>query len=162
MTCQVRYFFDLPVYRLPESDYVEDQDRYVEEQIDRAGGTTRDADIQRGIREHARKSYGGPWRYNEVIGYIRLHFLGSQIRGDYFVVQAKRIVKTRRKIFWKVSHKCASEIEIPRDATSDAIFGVIHSYVDRCRQELGGRCIDDSDLTTLGKYIDWRGLYEST
>jgi hypothetical protein len=150
------------VYRLPESDYHEDQDRYVQAQLDRAGGTTRDADIQRGIREHARQSYGGPWRYNEIIGYIRLHFLGSQIRGDYFVVQAKRIVKTRRKIFWRVSHKCAPEVEIPKVATSAAIFGAINSYVQRCRRELRGRFIDDSDLMALGKYMDWKGLYEST
>jgi hypothetical protein len=162
MICEVRYFFDLPVYRLPESDYQEDLERFVQEQLDRAGGTSRDADIQFEIREHARKSFGGPWRYNEVIGYIRLHFFGSQVRGDYFAMQAKRTVKTRRKIYWKVSHKCAPEIAIPRDATTDAIFGVVHSYVDRCRQELRGRFIDDSDLLTLGKYIDWKGLYEST
>jgi hypothetical protein len=36
--------------------------------------------------DHLEMRYGGPWNFNEIIGFIRLHFLGSQIRGEYFAV----------------------------------------------------------------------------
>ena len=40
--------------------------------------------------------FGGAWKYNEIIGYIRLHFLGNQIRGEYWGVKAMCQVRTRR------------------------------------------------------------------
>ncbi len=58
--------------------------------------------------EHLNNKYGGTWEFNEVIGHIKLHFLGNQIRGEYWKVNAKRIVKTRSKTLEYATHKLAS------------------------------------------------------
>lgn len=115
----------------------------------------------RQIREHAKVNFGGPWQYNEIVGYIRLHFVGSQIRGEYFAPNTSRIVKTRKRVFWLQTHKLAPEVSIPLTATSGQIFDLIKDYVDACKRELPRRYIDASQLMRLGPFVDWKGLYET-
>ena len=97
-----------------------------------AGGPDRETEFVRLVRDEARKVFGGPWQYKEIIGFIRLHFIDSQVRGEYFAPDVKRIVKTRRKVFWLRYYKLAREIEIPARATGEEIFDLIKKYIDAC------------------------------
>lgn len=154
-------FFDLPVYRLTEEKYYADLERYTDERIEAAGGPNRNANAILHIRQHSTEAFGGPWEYNEIIGYIRLHFVGSQIRGEYFAPASRRVVKSRRKIFWMQTHKLAPEVQISFNPTSQSIFKLIVEYVDACKAELPRRYIDSRQLMRLGPFVDWKGLYES-
>ena len=99
----LKYIFDIPVYRLTEDEYYSQLNKYVE------GGSDYIKEIQAFYKKYPNdkirftdtliRAYGGPWIYNEIIGFIRLHFLGSQIRGEYYEVDSKRITKTRKKQF---------------------------------------------------------------
>jgi hypothetical protein len=107
------YFYDLPVYRLPSSQYYDGMNKYVTDHPEMMGEFYRrepDLKITEDIR--LRKKYGGRWDYNEIIGFIRLHFLGTQIRGEYCAVNAKRITRTRNKVFEYKTHKLAPEINL--------------------------------------------------
>jgi len=106
-----------------------------------------------------RKSYGGSWEYNEIIGYIRLYFFGTQIRGEYWGVNSKRIVRTRKKTFEYKTWKLATEIDIHRKPDSSSIFSKIQDYLERCKKELKGRYIDIVNLKAIGSYVDWKSLY---
>ncbi|MGE6275342.1 hypothetical protein ACLHZY_06995 [Aeromonas media] len=108
-----------------------------------------------------RNSYGSVWDFNEIIGYIKLHFVGNQIRGEYWAVKARRIVKTRKKEFEYKTHKLAAEMSISRGLDNNEIFEVVTQYIDRCRKELKNRYIDDAQLKTIGEFVDWRKLMES-
>lgn len=154
-------FFDLPVYRVSEDQYYADLEKFADERVEAAGGPDRDPDTVAQIREHAKVNFGGPWQYNEIIGYIRLHFVGSQIRGEYFAPSSSRVVKTRKKVFWRQTHKLAPEVSIPFTPTSEQIFDLIKEYVDDCQKELPRRFIDVSQLMRLGPFVDWKGLYET-
>ena len=110
-------------------------------------------------RQRIGRSFGGMWRYNEIIGYIRLHFLGTQIRGEYYAVRAKRIVRTRRKEFEYKTWNLAGEISIPPDASNEEIFDAVRRYVGRCRGVLTRRVVDDESLEALGPHIDWQALF---
>jgi hypothetical protein len=151
------YFSDIPVYRLPEKQYYAERDAYVRQMM---GATMTSPETDMWLRGHLEAGYGGPWSYNEIIGYIRLHFLGSQVRGEYFRVDAKRIVRTRRKTMWQVTHKLAPELEVPRDANSTQVLAVVRRYIQNCRRELPGRYLDDEIFETTAPYIDWRRLWD--
>jgi hypothetical protein len=166
----VRYFFDLPVYRITEDRYYSDRAAHVERILfppDASYSERRRADEKKNpgslvdIRDHFEKSYGGCWRYNEIIGYIRLHFLGSQVRGEYYGVNRRRVVRTRTRQLEYRTWKLAPEMDIPRDASDSDIFDIVTEYVDACRAEVKGRFIDDSQLVALGPYMNWRELYQS-
>ena len=158
------YFHDLPVYRLPEEAYHASRDKFV---ADFVADTVRNSNpkpepvkrLTDNIKQHDYDKHG-PWRFNEIIGYVRLHFLGSQVRGAFFSVSRKRLVLTRQKTLVYQTHKLAPEHQVPRDATNEQILQVITEYVDACRKEKPRRYFDDSWLRTVGPFIDWNGVME--
>lgn len=168
-----RYFYDVPVYRLTETAYIEQQSAYCDrnEKIIWAAAPPRDqldetaikslTELSATFRRHNWLSYGGMWRFNEAIGHIRLHFSGSQIRGEYYAVKRRRIVRTRTKRFEYHTHKLAPELTLPDRMTSDAIFAKVLQYVTACRKELPRRYVDAALLETIGPHVDWLALYRT-
>ena len=72
--------------------------------------------------DRLRQSYGGAWEYNEIIGYIRLYFFGTQVRGEYWGVNSKRVVRTRKKTLEYKTWKLAPEIDLHREPDSFQYF----------------------------------------
>jgi hypothetical protein len=164
----VKYFHDLPVYRLPAGDYYSARGKFIDETMypkdNPYSDHTRDQHKKNpstkvAFEDHLSRIYGGVWRYNEIIGYVRLHFLGSQIRGEYYGVGSKRIVRTRKKILEYKTWKLAPEIDIPSNSTNKQIFELVIKYVNSCRKELKKRYIDSELLEIIGQYVDWRRLW---
>jgi hypothetical protein len=85
---------------------------------------------------------------------VRLHFLGSQVRGEYFSVKRDRVVQTHTKVLVYRTHKLAPEHRVPHDATIEQILQVILDYVDACRKENPRRYFDDAWLRTVGSIVD--------
>ncbi|WP_248321228.1 MULTISPECIES: hypothetical protein [unclassified Caballeronia] len=161
------YLLDLPVYRVDEQRYYRDRAEFIDRVLSSPGAEHSDrwplrgkshADHLANATFHLERSFGGCWLFNEIIGYIRLHFLGSQVRGEYYCVGHRRIRKTRKKQFEFQTWKLAVERNIDEKSTNEQTFAAIMKYVDHCRAELPGRYIDDSQLSRLGPFIDWRGL----
>ena len=164
-----RYFFDVPVYRLAEARYYSERDEYIESAVHPEGSPFNEAmrakeaaDPNHNIafRDHLQRTFGGCWRFNEIIGYIRLHFLGSQVRGEYYGVRKKRVVRTRTKTLEYQTWKLATEIDVPYPHTNDRIFETVREYLTACRKELPHRYVDTELLELVGKHIDWCSLYK--
>ena len=166
-----KYFFDVPVYRLSENKYYSERTKYVEkklypgahEVIKKKQEFYKDNPNHKLMFEECLiRAYGGQWMYNEIIGFIRLHFVGRQIRGEYYSLDSKRIVKTRRKQFEFKAWKLAVEINIPKNSNSIEIYTLICEYLDNCKKELKQRYVDTSLFTVLGPHIDWASLLNNT
>lgn len=160
------YFMDVPVYRVSSERYYKEMDKFVNKEIFRNPDHIEqqkeffrhNPDHESRFREYYQGKYGGAWNYNEIVGYIQLHFLGSQIRGEYWGLAAKRITRTRKKTFeWK-THKLAHELDIPRNASNADIYEKISAYLSICEKELNGRHIDTTRFRTIGPYVDWVSL----
>lgn len=168
MTMGVNYVFDIPVYRISEDKYNRERDAYIEEELFQKDSPYVDvlrthdkADPSRNvaIRDHLWRFYGGCWQFNEIIGYIRLHFLGSQVRGEYFGVNKKRIVRTRKRTIEYQTWKLAPEVEIPQPLTSAGVLTAIREYLEDCKKELPRRFIDTELFDVIAEHVDWRALY---
>ena len=166
----VRYFYDIPVYRLPDAKYYRERDAYIEDVIYPKDSPFNEAlrakeaadpNCNIAIRDHLQRSYGGCWQFNEIIGYIRLHFLGSQVRGEYFAVSKKRIVRTRTKTLEYHTWKLAPEEDIPYPFTNQGIYTTIVEYLSACRKELPGRYVDTEIFEIIGPHVNWCGLLVS-
>lgn len=162
-----RYFYDLPVYRLPRENYNKARDEYVENMLSpiatrKAGSSLSMEAMDRNSliawRNHLQQSYGGCWEFNEIVGYIRLHFLGTQVRGEYFGSPKKRIVRTRKKFFEYKTLKLAPEVPIEPPQGNSEIVSAVREYIDDCRHELPRRYIDAAMFEALAPYINWVDL----
>lgn len=163
----LRYFFDIPVYRLPEDEYERERDKYIEGMLNPDGSPFNEAmraneaaDPHHSIafRDHLQRTYGGCWRFNEIVGYVRLHFLGSQVRGEYYGVRKKRIVRSRTKTLEFQTWKLATEIDIPYPYTNKGIFETVRHYLKACSKELPRRYVDVELFEVVGKHVDWCDL----
>lgn len=164
-----KYFLDIPVYRIPKDIYYREMGKYIERKM-YAGPALHVAQIKEfytknpGQKQFIEKqlflSYGGAWDYNEIIGYIRLYFFGTQIRGEYWGINAKRITRTRKKLFEFKTWKLATEIDLSWETDSLSIYSKILEYIEDCAKKLKGRFIDISNLKEIGQHVDWKSLYE--
>jgi len=160
-----KYFFEIPVYRIPEERYYAELEDYIQKHL-HSGWPQQDALMQEALLKRPeltdiyRESYGGAWNYNEIIGYIRLFFLGTQIRGEYWGTEAKRKRRSRKKIFKFKTWNLAPEIDLHWETESSAIFAKVREYVAGCSKILKGRYIDIRPLMVIGPYVDWMTLYK--
>lgn len=159
----LKYFFDVAVYRLSDQEYDIEQKNHskklFEQMHTRIDGSKRNTLVT--YEKYYEKSsiYHDMWRYNEIIGYIRLHSLGTQIRGEFFQHKSKRIVKTRKKSFIYITHKLVSETNI-MNQTNDEIYNSILKYLERCEKELEKRYIDIESFKNIGQYVNWNKLID--
>lgn len=153
------FLFDIPVYRLSEEKYNNDMEVHLNKYFSQwnmkdfyqrnLGKKVQDIDYEK-------NKFGGKWRYNEIIGYIRLCVSGSQILGWYYQHNAKKQFKTRKKQFEYVTNKLAPELNLPRDANSKDIYLVMLQYLKDCKKELRNRFIDSSGFERIGPFVDWK------
>jgi hypothetical protein len=159
-----RYFYDLPVYRLARDAYYKARDEYIDNVLFPPGSPhlaalrareKDDPNANTAMRDHLERSYGGCWEFNEIIGHIRLHFLGSQVRGEYFAVAKSRIVRTRTKTFEYRTWKLAPEVEIEPPYGQVEILSAVRSYIEDCRRAVPRRFIDTTMFEAVAPHLDW-------
>ncbi|WP_027375705.1 hypothetical protein [Kaistella palustris] len=102
------------------------------------------------------------WKYNEIVGYLNLYFLGNQFRIEYWFIKNERINKGIRKKKFIYLGKL-SEKNIPTTYSSSEIHNqVLDEYRKLANyQKFRKRYIDLSQLLNIGKFIDWKNLSET-
>jgi hypothetical protein len=162
------FIFDIPIYRVDEASYYTDRDSYVDECLHEHPELSRserevwyDANPELRIRDsdYHQRQYGGPWRFNDVIGYLRLYLNGYQVRGQLWYVDVKRISRNPRhkRLFCKNS-SFGVPVDISPDSSNRDIFDHIMQYVDSVRPRLKNRVMDVALFETVGPHIDWKSL----
>lgn len=159
------YFYDLPVYRITEDAYYKDFEKHVDRILfGHVGGEALREEYQAnprrydGPREHLLPGYGGMWRFNEIIGCIRLHFCGTQVRGEYFAVPNKIVRKSRTKRLEYLSHKLSPEVEIQQPYGNEQILHAVRQYISDCRRKLRHRHLDTEVFEQFAPNIRWENL----
>ena len=154
--------YDLPVYRLKQDVYYKDREDWLEKHLPDSEFMreyyAKNPERRIHAKQHADDASWGPWDFNEIIGYVRLHIVGTQIRGEYWCHEAKRYTRTRRKIFKWQSNKLVTEMNLPVASTNRAIGMVIDDYIEACSQELPGRYIDSARFEAISPHMNWKSL----
>jgi len=154
------YFFDLPVYRLSQEAYDKEFDRY----FNRLTGTFARGDYKRepkaeeNVRMMLWEGFGGIWKYNEIIGHIRLHFLGGQVRGEYFAMSKKAIRRSRTKQLEYQTWKLAPEVDIAPPYGRAEILAAVRQYIEDCKREVPRRYIDTELFDQIAENMDWPAI----
>ena len=99
------YFFEIPVYRCSSEDHEHEQlgKRSLVIQntrslnIDAPNQIT--ANTEHRMLVHYDKNQWESWNYNEIVGWIKLHTLGSQIRGELWLIRQRITKVLKRKTF---------------------------------------------------------------
>ena len=160
-----KIFFEIPVYRIAEADYKKQMEAHIRKHIPTYRGLE---DLLRYRLDNPGKShpdeplvgvyskeYGGPWRYNEIIGHLRLYLYGHQIRVEYWQTQAKRIVKSRKKLFGSVSTKIVDEVTVKDLDSNKEIKGAIEAAIKLCENKFKNRYFDMHYFNAIKDHVSW-------
>ncbi len=142
--------FEISVYRLGESDYYDQLSAHI---------TKLNVGKQCQLDEnYLRADYGGDWRYNEIVGFLRFYRYGAnQIRCEYWETDAKKKVRTRKKRFIKTSDSyCNAHFSM--EASNSELAGIMKSAVEHCEVRLTKRVLDRELFDSMVDFVDWRTL----
>ena len=142
--------FEIPVYRLSENNYYEKMRDHISQ-------TNQDKEYPMD-EGYLRKQYGGDWRYNEIIGFLRFYRYGqNQIRCEYWETDAKIKVRTRKKQYYQVSDSYCAEKFAP-NSSNEELAKTTKSAVEHCEQRLKRRVLDRELFDATVELIDWKAL----
>jgi hypothetical protein len=82
----IKYFFDVPVYRINEEQYQKEWGNSPGNRTLQKNKTLYEHEPALGMAAHValKDQFGGCWQYNQIVGYIKLHTSGLQIRGEFY------------------------------------------------------------------------------
>ena len=153
------YFFEIPVYRLSYQQYRDENDKLKKQYLHTWEKRKVLESFMNEISESYDENISHPmWEFNERIGYLKLYFLGSQIRAEYFAVQTKKIYRSRRKVFEYKTHKLSPEMTITYKMSNEDIFHCVVQYLCNCQKELKKRYLDTALFLQTGQFVDWKML----
>lgn len=69
ITLDGKTLFELPIYRVSEDTYYKDFGEYYEKRKI----SHNDPLYEESLNQNLLKEYGGQWKYNEIIGYLRFY-----------------------------------------------------------------------------------------
>lgn len=154
------FFFDLPVYRVTEKEYEKEWGNSPQNKtLKNLYSLSKELKIE--AESAMRIEFGGPWKYNNIIGYMSLYIHGSQIRGEYYSSNKKRILRKGRGTIVYKAHKLAIEVDLDICSKDNSvIFKQIKSYIKSCIVDINKyrkkkRSVDTTNFDKVGKYIDW-------
>ena len=150
-------FFEIPIYRCNSKQHSLEYKSYcnkVLNKIDKVKDYNHYQDCIDFLNEH----FYYEWKYNETIGYINLFILGSQLRGEYWLIDKLRINKGITKKKYKFIGKIL-EKEIPQNLNSEEIFNfIIKNLIILNKSEFKTRVLFLNTFYSIGKFVNWVSL----
>ena len=158
-------FFEIPIYRCDQNQHTKEIEKerknYIASRLQFAPKLPQETYKQ--IRTSAKNDFNVhhwyPWRYNEIVGWIRLYVDGTRIVGELWFVK-KRISKNLiKKRFYYVEMKFI-ELCFDDNESSVKIFEKVTNELRQLnsKRSLRKRYIDIEMFQTIGPFIDWRQL----
>jgi hypothetical protein len=165
--CATTNIFEIPVYRCAkEAYYTEMHAKTVEhmEALQSKTGITREIapDSFRSNEEFFWARFGGPWDFNEVVGWVRLYAEPSSIGAQLWWVN-KRIQRRMRKVFRLTSESNILGTDFSPKDDSRTIFTKTLAQIESLgtQKPLKGRHLDLRAFRDIGPFVDWRALLDA-
>ena len=155
-------YFELLIYSCSQEAFVERATKEAEKvmaAVPDYGNGFRQEQLADEIKRHSI-----PVRFNELVGYIEVHAVGSELRADYWFTDKKKIVigsKSKGTIrpIGKLIEKHYRSSRLSSPDIFDDFRKTLETRVNE-HSRLKRRFIDYSVFDRCGPFIDWRRILE--
>ena len=159
------YFFDIPIYRLDPTRFAEETERerarYVSGAISEMSNAAAELVRPQVERDYdKRKSHD--WRFNDVIGWVRLYVLGTQIRGELHWLRAKRIGRhVSDRIYFESGKLFEGSVDLRW--SSQKLLQTIKRRLKEISSsgKIRGRFVDLETFNAIAPHVNWKALVRS-
>lgn len=146
-------FFEIPIYRCTIEKHSEETQRNYQKFAKKCYQKS-----EEDMRDFFYTNLWHPWKYNDVIGFLNLHILGSQLRAELWKVDKKKYNGGITLKPFKNNGK-SLELNIPKDLNSKQIFDFILKKLEKLnKKEFKKRHLDLEAFIRVGEFIDWKDL----
>ena len=168
------YIFDVPVYLCNRDKYNHDMSEKEKEHFQDLNKLRQSVDIydemSRQDTEREKhsviSSFGGPWYFNQIVGWIRLYAEVNCIGGHIWWVSANQL---RRRMKYKTFYlntfgNIFSTFAVGENADSETIYcETLRAIKDYAVDShlLKNRFVDLELFVNIGPFINWRKLLDS-
>jgi len=155
------YLFDIPIYWCSQekfnTDYAKRLKTHIEE-FEINSGYPLTESLRISLEDSFWRSYIAPWRFNQIVGWLRIYKLGTQIRGELWYMNAKRAGRQLTKKQFSLKGK-AFEIRVYPNETSAEVYsnllGDIESFARTLRRN---EVLELQPFKELAPFVNWREL----
>jgi len=155
------YFFEIPVYRCSYEEFHAKLEILEQEHIRNYGS------LESYWRTHELYKYrtSGPWRFNQIIAYLRLFvdFGRDVFKAEVWRIEQVRIPEFQGKKKYMIRPGNAIEVWVSRKESSKEIYAKLLSDLEALQKEkrYKNRYIDLSAFREIGPFLDWRSFLDS-
>jgi len=162
-----KYIFDIPIYRKTEDEFKAEIDTHVAKRVE----WIKSHDPK--SRPLSRKNYdrqvhsviaesGGPWQFNQIVGWLRLFVEGNTIGCHPWWVDAKRLNRRmRNKRLYMTTFSDVLGAWFPDEASTEIYDTLLERLMAMANEpKYKNRYIDLDVYRRVGPFIDWRGLLD--
>lgn len=157
-----RPIFEVPIYRVSHAEFNRGFDYDEAQFLAKTFNIIppeRAPESFRGSQQHFWEHYGGPWRYNQAVGWLRIYTLGSQLRADLWLSSSKRFL---RRMQWKKFRLLGKQFElwIVKDTPSSVIQRLLLEEFRVFEREYKSRrlVLDLECFNNVAPFVDWHAL----
>jgi hypothetical protein len=154
--------FEVPMYWCSDDDfsrrYTRDLKAYMD-RFEREISLPLSRSTRMNLEDSFWRRYVAPWKFNQIVGWLTIYILGSQVRADVWFVNAKRFGRKLRKKHFSLFGK-AFEVHTRPTETSATIFAsLLEELRDYEKSHSWRRVVLDLEcLQNLGPLVNWRRL----
>jgi hypothetical protein len=160
-----RYIFEIGIYPCSADEFYDlrhsELEKHLQWLTDQSGGSTKNEAPS--TFAHAEidfmRRYGN-WRYSQAIGWLRLYILGTQIRGETWFIDAKRITRTmKERKFSDFGKTFELEFKFEKISSID-IYKAILLELEELIKEVPykGHYLDLEAFYNLAPFVNWRQI----
>lgn len=158
------WFLDIPVYRCEHEKFIKESEQKIQQDLAWLYRNNVPKDLApeayRSAEEHIRIKYDySHWRFNQIVGWIRLLAIPHMIQGQYYFIEAKRIRKdfANKRMVWQGK---AFEKHFLPEQSSDEIYHELWDALNQLKRvkPFKGRFLDMETLQGIGNHMNWRAL----
>lgn len=161
------YFFEIPIYRCGEEQFLSQRDKDLAKHLEWLTHVSGVPPERAPVSHNNAKasfidSYGGPWRYNQIIGWLLMRAGRSSIGADLWLCDAKRFHRRMRyKRFYYLGTQFIAQCsqELSSEQILSQIMSELRGYNLAWRRR--GIVLDLDCLVRIGFCVDWRSLLDS-
>lgn len=157
------YLFEIPIYWCSEIQFNDTYDKRLKQhlaQFELNSGYPLTAHLRLSLEDGFWRGYIAPWRFNQVVGWVRLYKVGAQLRGEFWYMNAKRAGRQVSKKQFSLQGK-AFELYISPAESSEGIRLRILSCMQSFSNALRPNCfLDLGCFNGLAKFVSWRDLMD--
>jgi len=163
-----KYIFDIPIYRKTKTDFNSEIETQVAKRIERIiSYDPEQRPLSQDVRQRQYHSViaesGGPWQFNQIVGWFRLFVEGKTIGCHLWWVDAKRLNrKMRNKRLYLQTYSNILQERITNESSNEIFNRLLERLIKLSKEGMyKNRYIDLDVFQRIGPFINWRKLMYS-